>query len=123
MKDRAKCKEQARRKRALRVRRKVKQAGGRPRLSVFKSNRHLYAQIIDDESGRTLAGLGTYSKQLREAGKGRCSCEAGAEIGRGLARKAKELEIEHCVLDRGHCKYHGVIAALTEAAREEGLQI
>lgn len=122
MSSQASKKQQARRKRAMRVRSKLKGSSERPRLSVHKSNRHIQAQIIDDERGQTLVGLTTYSKDLKGGEHGSISKASAAEIGKQLAERAKGLQIEQVVLDRGSFKYHGVIAALADAAREAGLK-
>jgi large subunit ribosomal protein L18 len=109
-------------KRALRVRQRIRGTRERPRLSVFKSNRHLSAQVIDDERGRTLVGLATYSKEFRNSQWNRINREAAAQLGRRIAELAREQGIEWVVFDRGPFKYHGVLAALADAAREGGLQ-
>lgn len=110
-------------KRALRVRKHVRGSAEAPRLSVFKSNLHLSAQIIDDDKGETLVGLGTMSKELRKGKKPLKKSKAAArEIGTKLAQMAKEKNIEKVIFDRGRYKYHGVIAELASAAREGGLK-
>ena len=103
----------ARQKRAQRIRIKVKGTAERPRMSVFRSNRHISVQIIDDERGVTLLACST-------AGKGKC--EQAKEIGRQVAEKAKAAGIERVVFDRGGNLYHGRIRFLSEGAREAGLQ-
>lgn len=122
MKSKERVKQTMREKRALRVRRSVRGTTERPRLSIFKSNRHLLAQIIDDEQGKTLAGLATSSKEFQGSQWSRISRAAAAELGRRLAERAQGQSIEKVVLDRGPFKYHGVIAALADAAREAGLK-
>jgi len=107
----------ARRKR--RVRKKISGLPERPRLSVFRSNRHIYAQIIDDAAGRTLASASTLEKSLGLEGKSKT--EAATETGRVLARRAREQGVEKVVFDRGGNLYHGRVKALAEGAREGGL--
>jgi large subunit ribosomal protein L18 len=113
---------QLKRKRTMRVRRKLRGSTQRPRLCVVKSNLHLEAQIIDDETGKTIVSLNTKTKSVKEAGFARKGKQAAAYIGKQLAVMAKEKNIEKVIFDRGRFKYHGVLAALADAAREEGLQ-
>lgn len=108
-----------RHRRLLRIRKKLRLAG-HPRLCVSKSNRHIYAQIIDDVSSQTVIGLGTFSKEVQFKMK---SKDAAKEIGKIIAIKAKEKNITRVVFDRGRFKYHGLIAQLAEGAREGGLQL
>ncbi len=115
-------KSEARVKRSLRVRKHLRGSAFRPRLSVVKSNKHLQAQIIDDEIGVTLVGLSTCSKELKATEFSRLGIGSAREIGRLIATRALGKGIERVVLDRGHRKYHGIIAALADAAREAGLQ-
>ena len=90
---------------------------------MYKSNQHLFAQIIDDENGVTLAGVGTMSKDLRTKGKMlKKSKSAAKEVGAKIAELAKEKNIEKVVFDRGRYKFHGLIAELAGAAREAGLK-
>ena len=100
-----------------RVRKRVKGTGARPRLSVFRSNRHIYAQIIDDERGHTLV---TASSADRGLGKGPKTSVAGA-VGTSLAKRAITAGVKQVVFDRGGYKYHGRVMALAAAARGEGL--
>jgi len=112
-----------RQRRQFRVRNKVRRyAGGRPRLSVFRSNKHMYAQIIDDESGRTLAAASTVEPSLFGAGKNAGNKDAATRVGQLIAERAKEKGISAVAFDRGVYKYHGRVAALAEAARAGGLQ-
>ncbi|MBS0630068.1 MAG: 50S ribosomal protein L18 [Verrucomicrobia bacterium] len=108
-----------RKRRSLRVRKNVRGTLAKPRLTVFRSNKHLLAQIIDDENHVTLFGIGTMSKELDGAKK---SKDAARQIGKRIAIEAKKKNIENVVFDRGHYKYHGIIAELANAAREEGLK-
>jgi large subunit ribosomal protein L18 len=104
------------------VRRKVKlSAGGRTRLSVFRSSKHIYAQLIDDDKGVTLAAASTLEKSLRGGGKKGADIDAAKAIGKLIAERAKEKGIKDVVFDRGAYLYHGRIKALADAAREGGL--
>ncbi|MFO0948860.1 MAG: 50S ribosomal protein L18 [Planctomycetota bacterium] len=94
----------------------------RPRLSVYRSNRHISAQIIDDEQGKTLAAASTLQKEVVEGLKSTSSREAAQKVGAVLAGRAKEAGVNLVAFDRGHYKYHGRVAALATGAREGGLQ-
>lgn len=98
-----------------RVRRKVHGTNARPRLSVFRSNRYLYVQVISDESGCTLAAASTLG-----AGKGNLG--SAQQLGRDIAARCQQLSIAEVVFDRGGYKYHGRVRALADAAREAGLK-
>ncbi|MCY3974644.1 MAG: 50S ribosomal protein L18 [Simkaniaceae bacterium] len=108
-----------RHKRCRRVRKKVRGSTERPRLCVFRSLRHISAQIIDDTTGKTLVGFGTQSKDARGRGK---SKENASFVGERLAALAREKNIEQVIFDRGRYKYHGLIALLADAARKNGLR-
>lgn len=109
-------------RRARRVRRKLRMGGGgRLRLSVFRSGKHIYAQIIDDEARRTLAAASSLEKSLREGLKTGADRAAAAKVGALIAERAKAAGIEEVVFDRGGRKYHGRVKALAEAARAAGL--
>lgn len=110
-------------RRSLRVRKGVRGTAEKPRLSVFKSQCHLYAQLIDDERAHTLACAGTMVKELREKGVSRKSKEAAKQLGQALAEKAKAQNIGKAVFDRGSAKFHGLLAELARAAREGGLTV
>jgi large subunit ribosomal protein L18 len=112
----AKTKREARVRRHARVRRKVTGTAERPRLAVYRSNRHIYAQLIDDVAGRTLV-----SASDTDAGGGKT--DAARAVGTTIAQRAKEAGITTAVFDRGGRLYHGRVAALAEAAREGGLSI
>ena len=104
------------------VRRKVKLAAGtRARLSVFRSSKHIYAQLIDDVKGETLAAASTMEKTMRGDGKKGTNVAAAKAVGKLIAERAKEKGIKDVVLDRGGYLYHGRIKALADAAREGGL--
>ena len=110
-------------RRKLRIRRAIKKAAnGRPRLSVFRSSQHIYAQVIDDAQGATLAAASSLEKDLRGNLKTGADKAAAAEVGRLVAERAKAAGVEKVVFDRGAYIYHGRIKALAEAAREGGLQ-
>ena len=102
-----------------RIRRKVSGTGQRPRLAIFRSLNHIYAQIIDDESGRTLVSASTTEKDLRGATGG--NVEAAQRVGRAVAERALAQGISSVVFDRGGYRYHGRVKALTDAARDAGL--
>ena len=109
----------ARRRRHNRVRKNVYGNPGRPRLAVFRSNRYIYAQIIDDDAGRTLAAASSQEKKLR---KKSLSADTAAEVGKLVAARATEAGIDAVVFDRGGFPYHGRVKALADAAREGGLK-
>jgi large subunit ribosomal protein L18 len=97
-------------------------AAGRPRLSVFRSSKHIYAQIIDDAQGRTLASASTLDASYREAGRTGADADAAAAVGKLVAERALAAGITKVVFDRGSYLYHGRVKALAEAAREGGLE-
>ncbi len=111
----------ARVRRHTRVRKDVRGTPERPRLAVYRSLNHIYAQIIDDTAGRTLAHASDVSKELKGAGNGKKKAEVAALVGEAVARAAKEAGIQAVVFDRGGSKYHGRVKALAEAARKGGL--
>ncbi|MBV9784467.1 MAG: 50S ribosomal protein L18 [Acidisphaera sp.] len=98
-----------------------RKAAGRPRLSVFRSSKHMYAQIIDDAAGRTLAAASSLDRDLRERLKTGADREAAAAVGRLIAERAVAAGVTQVVFDRGAYLYHGRVRALAEAAREGGL--
>ena len=102
-----------------RIRRKVKGSGARPRLAVYRSLNHIYAQLVDDQLGRTIVSASTTEKDLRGPGGG--NLEAARRIGKAIAERALEKGIDSVVFDRGGYLYHGRIKALTDAARDAGL--
>jgi len=111
-------------RRTATIRRKVKLAttrNGRARLSVFRSSQHIYAQLIDDDKGVTLASASTIEKPVREGGKTGANIAAAKAVGKLIAERAKEKGIKDVVFDRGGYLYHGRIKALADAAREGGL--
>jgi len=109
-------------RRKTRVRRTLKvHAGGRARLSVFRSEKNIYAQVIDDAAGRTLAAASTLDKDIKSTLKNGASQSAAEAVGRLVAERAKKAGVETVVFDRGAYLYHGRVKALAEAAREGGL--
>ncbi len=108
-------------KRHRRLRKKVHGTGARPRLCVNKTLRHVYAQLIDDDMGRTVASASTLVDRIRGETSG-SNIPAATKVGALLAERAKEKEIEAVVFDRGGYPYHGVVVALAEAARKGGLR-
>ena len=108
-------------RRHRRVRKKIHGTAARPRLAVFRSNKHLSVQVIDDDAGTTLAAASTNESELRSAGTG-SSVEAATKIGELIGERAKAAGIEKVVFDRGGFAYHVRIAAVASAAREAGLE-
>ncbi len=108
-------------RRRRRVRSSLKaRSGGRPRLSIHRSGRHIYVQVIDDAAGRTLAAASTLDKDVR--GKSGATVDAAAEVGRRVAERAKAAGVSAVVFDRGGFLFHGRVKAVAEAAREGGLE-
>jgi large subunit ribosomal protein L18 len=112
-----------RRRRGFRVRNRIKRDATRPRLCVFRSHKHIYAQIVDDHAARTLAQASTADKDLRGELKYGGNKAAAAAVGRAIAGRALEAGIREVAFDRREYKYHGRVAALADAAREAGLVI
>lgn len=110
------------RKRALRVRKHLRGTSSKPRLCVVKSNCHIQAQLIDDESGQTLGAISTFSKELRKTDFCKKNKASARKIGESIAEIAKSKSIKEVVFDRGASKYHGILAELADAARAGGLQ-
>ncbi len=109
-------------RRINRVRQAVRKAGaGRARLSVFRSSKHIYAQVIDDTAGRTLAAASSIEKTLRENLKTGADAAAAAQVGKLLAERAVKAGVKDVVFDRGGYLYHGRVKALADGAREGGL--
>ncbi len=109
-------------RRAARVRRQIKKvAGDRPRLSVYRSSKNIYAQIIDDTNGHTLAAASTLEKDLRGSLKTGADAAAAAAVGKLVAERAAKAGVKEVVFDRGPYIYHGRVKALADAAREGGL--
>jgi large subunit ribosomal protein L18 len=116
--DAQKLKHRRQERRSQRVRNKIQGTPERPRLSVFRSSKHIYAQLIDDMTGVTLAAASTAGK----AGKYGGNVKAATEVGAKLAEAAKAKGIQRAAFDRGHYRYHGRVKALADAARKGGLQ-
>ena len=111
-------KPQKRLRRRRRVRARIRGNAERPRLSVYRSNRGVFAQLINDDSGRTLASVSWTEADLRKLG----SMEQAKRVGQLLAERGKAAGVETCVFDRGGYRFHGRVAAIAEGAREGGLQ-
>ena len=110
-------------RRTGRVRRALKRVGGdRPRLSVFRSSKHIYAQVIDDRKGETLCAASSLEKDLRAGIKTGANIEAAKAVGKLLAERAQTKGVKAVVFDRGGYRYHGRVKALADAAREGGLK-
>ncbi len=116
----SKDQQQARARRHRRVRKKVRGTATRPRLSVFRSNSHVYAQVIDDTAGRTIAAASTMESNLRAGVTG--TVAAAEQVGRLVAERAREAGVSSVVFDRGGFRYHGRVAAVASGAREAGLE-
>ena len=111
-------KPQRRLRRRRRVRARIRGSAERPRLSVYRSNRGVFAQLIDDDAGRTVASASWTEPELRKLG----SMEQAKRAGQLLAERAKAAGVETCVFDRGGYRFHGRVAAIAEGAREGGLK-
>ena len=120
--DKSKRKQNSHLRRKRRVRRKISGTTQRPRLSVSRSLKHIYAQVIDDENGKTLAHASSLSPEVRDNAAEGGKTQVAKNVGQLIAQKAKEQQIEGVVFDRGGNLYHGRIKALAEAAREGGLK-
>jgi len=112
---------EARLRRHRRIRKRVFGSPERPRLNVFRSLKHIYAQVINDEAGRTLVSASTLDPELREKAQGASKQEQAKMVGELVARRALDSGIRDVVLDRGGYAYHGRVKAVAEAARSEGL--
>ena len=111
----------ARQRRHARVRRRVSGTSQRPRLNVFRSSSHIYAQVIDDVAGHTLAAASDTDRDIVEATRGQTKSERAVAVGRAVADRARAKGVSQVVFDRGGYHYHGRIKALADAAREAGL--
>ena len=116
-----KSRTEVREKKHMKLRNRFKGTAERPRLAVYRSNMHIYAQIIDDDAHKTLAAASTVQKDIRSQLENTDDVAAAAFVGKAIAEKAKALGIEEVVFDRGGYVYHGKIKALADAAREAGL--
>jgi len=115
-------KNKSRLKRHIRVRKKISGTAERPRLNVFRSEKHIYAQLIDDVKGVTLASASTLDKELRDQIKNGGNVEAARKVGELIAKRGLAAGVSNVVFDRGGYLYHGRVQALADAAREAGLQ-
>ena len=113
----------ARKRRHARVRQKVVGTSQRPRLNIYRSLNHIYAQLIDDSNGQTLLAVSTLDSALRKNLGSKNKTEQAAVVGNALAERAKQIGIAEAVFDRGGNKYHGRVKALADASREGGLHI
>jgi len=118
----AKSKIRAKKERQLRVRKKVSGTAERPRLCVFRSLKYIYAQLVNDEEGKTLAAASNNEAEMKQKSFG-SKTEAATEVGRLLAERAKKVGVEKVVFDRAGYLYHGRVKAVAEGAREGGLQL
>ena len=116
-------KREGRQRRHRRIRKRVVGSAERPRLCVFKSARHIYAQIIDDEQGKTLAAASTLSGEIKEKGKVGNKTDTARQVGELLAAKALAASVYQVVFDRGGYKFHGRVKALATGLREKGLKL
>lgn len=115
-------KEHSRQRRHRRIRKQVQGTGAKPRLSVYKSLNNIYAQLIDDLSGKTILSASTLEKEISASIKHGGNVDAAKKVGATIARKALDKKITDVVFDRGGYRYHGCIKALADAAREQGLK-
>ena len=115
-------KREALRKRHDRVRKKIRGTPDRPRLCVFRSLNHIYAQVIDDSSGQTLASASTLDAEVKADSGNKTKTEQAGLVGNLVAKRARNKGISQIVFDRGGCKYHGRVKALADSARESGLR-
>lgn len=113
---------EARRRRHSRIRKKLTGEPGRPRLAVFRSNEHIYAQVIDDVDGRTLVSASTLDPGIKPGIDGLTKTEEARRVGAALAQRARAAGLQQIVFDRGGYLYHGRVKALADAAREAGLE-
>ncbi len=112
----------SRERRHLRLRKKLKGTSARPRLAVYRSNRYLYAQIIDDERGVTIVSANSLEKELRVKFNGKVNKDVAAEVGKLISERAKAKGLSSVVFDRGGFIYHGRLKTLADTARENGLE-
>ena len=118
---RARTRSSQRTKRHLRVRRKIKGTGERPRLAVFRSLSHIYAQLVDDDRGVTLASASSLESEVRGGRDGKKKAEVSRDVGTLIGKRAKAEGIAQVVFDRGGNKYHGRVKELADAVRKEGV--
>lgn len=121
MRDQSKYRREQRLRRHRRVRKKIRGSQSRPRMAVYRSNKHISVQVIDDLDGRTMVAASTLETDLR--GGATSNIAAAAKVGTLIAERAKAAGIEQVVFDRGGYRYHGRVAAVADAAREAGLEL
>ncbi|MEA2006093.1 MAG: 50S ribosomal protein L18 [Acidobacteriota bacterium] len=121
VKDKVTLKKKAKNRIRKRIRKKLKGTSERPRVFIFKSNKYIYSQVINDEEGVVLTAASTLEKEFREKNKNTKSIEASKNLGEILAKRLKQKKIESVIFDRGISPYHGRIKALAEAMRKAGL--
>lgn len=114
--------QQARERRHLRLRKKVLGTNVRPRLNVFRSDKHIYAQVIDDTTGHTLASASDIDAEVKGEGDGATKSDRAKLVGKAIAQRALDAGVKMVVFDRGGYRYHGRVKALADAAREAGLE-
>ena len=119
---RAEARVESRRRVRVRIREKVRGSGERPRLAIFKSGKHIYAQVIDDANGRTLAHASSLDSGLKKSAKPGANVATAERVGELVAARAKEKGVAKVVFDRGGYIYHGKVRALADAARKGGLE-
>lgn len=115
-------KEKVRKNRTFRVRKKLQGTSLRPRLCVVKSNKHIHAQLIDDEAGTTLGTVATFAKEFQGTEFAKKNKASATKLGEKIAEIAKQHNVSQVIFDRGPFKYHGILAALADGARAAGLQ-
>ncbi len=115
-------KEQARRRRKMRIRKKIRGTSERPRLVVFRSNSSIYAQLVDDDAGATIVASSSLALSKSQGSPMKANKETASEVGKDIARLAKEKSIEEVVFDRNGYIYHGRVKSLADGAREGGLK-
>jgi large subunit ribosomal protein L18 len=115
-------KEKIRKTRTIRVRKVLRGTSSKPRLCVVKSNKHIHAQLIDDETGKTLGMAATFAKEIRGTEFAKKNKASAAKLGEQIAAIAKGHNVSEVIFDRGPFKYHGILAALADSARAAGLQ-
>jgi large subunit ribosomal protein L18 len=120
--DKSKVRRKTRKARHSRIRKRVAGSPDRPRLCVRRSLNHIYAQIVDDQSGRSLLQISSQAPEIRKSAGDKAKTELSKEVGRLVAERALEKGIKHVVFDRGGFLYHGRVKAVAEAAREAGLE-
>ena len=110
-----------RQRRRFSVRKRIRGTAAQPRLTIFRSHRHIYAQLIDDARGQTLVSASSVDAELHKQIAYGGNVDAAAAVGKAIAERSQQAGVKACTFDRGHCKFHGRVAALANAAREAGL--